>query len=368
MQEEKNSDNLPINGGGETISKTPFDVKFLYLSQADVVRAGLTMKMAVQAMEDALSLFSEGKTIMPYKTVLDLDERKRGRINAMIAYVGGEYEVAGIKWIGGFPPNVDKGWPRATALLILNDSWNGFPLALMDSTLISAVRTGAVTGVGAKYLARPDSHSVAMIGAGVQARTQLEALVTVLHQLETVRVYDPRLDRAEAYALEMKAKLGLQVKAVGSAEEACRGADVLVTVTVADEPIVKEAWFKEGAFFAAVGSYREEEDELVLRSDKVVLDGIDHVLHRETPIVAQLVLSGQMKREQIYAEMGEIVLGRKPGRENAKERIFYSPIGMAVDDIVLAKQVYDLAKAKGVGQMLSLMGENDPLHQEGVIR
>lgn len=351
MQEMNNHSNINSNA-----PNTPFDVKFLYLSQADVVRAGLTMKMAVRAMEDALSLFSEGKTIMPYKTVLDLDERKRGRINAMIAYVGGEYEVAGIKWIGGFPPNVDKGWPRATALLILNDSWNGFPLALMDSTLISAVRTGAVTGVGAKYLARPDSHSVAMIGAGVQARTQLEALATVLHELETVRVYDPRLERAEAYALEMKAKLGLQVKAVGSAEEACRGADVLVTVTVADEPIVKEAWFKEGGFFAAVGSYREEEDELVLGADKVVLDGIDHVLHRETPIVAQLVLSGRMKREQIYAEMGEIVLGRKPGRENAKERIFYSPIGMAVDDIVLAKQVYDLAKAKGVGQMLSLMG------------
>jgi len=356
MPEEKNSSNLPISGSSETTSQTPFDVRFLYLSQADVVQAGLTMKMAIEAMEDALSLFSEGKTIMPYKTVLDLDERKRGRINAMIAYVGGEYEVAGIKWIGGFPPNVDKGWPRATALLILNDSWNGFPLALMDSTLISAVRTGAVTGVGAKYLARSDSHSVAMIGAGVQARTQLEALVTVLHELETVRVYDPRLERAEAYALEMSAKFGLQVKAVGSAEEACRGADIIVTVTVADEPIVKEAWFKEGAFFAAVGSYREEEDELVLGADKVVLDGIDHVLHRETPIVAQLVLSGRMKREQIYAEMGEIVLGQKPGRENAKERIFYSPIGMAVDDIVLAKQVYDLAKARGVGQMLSLMG------------
>lgn len=334
-----------------------FDIQFLYLNQKDVIRAGLTMKLAVQAMEDALSLYTAGKTIMPYKTVLDLDERKRGRINAMPAYVGGQYEVAGIKWIAGFPPNIDKGWPRATALLILNDSWNGFPLALMDSTLISAVRTGAVTGVGAKYLARKDSSTVAMIGAGVQARTQLEALVEVLPALKLVRVFDPRIEASNRYAQEMSTRTGLQIEVASSAENAVVGADIIVTVTVANEPIVKDAWIKEGSFFAAVGSYREEEDAVVLNADKVVLDGIDHVIHRETPIVAQLVLSGRMKREQIHAEMGEIVLGRKPGRESDHERIFYSPIGMAVDDIVLAKQVYDLAQAKGIGQMLSLVGK-----------
>lgn len=334
-----------------------FDIQFLYLNQKDVVRAGLTMRLAVRAMEDALSLYTAGKTIMPYKTVLDLDERKRGRINAMPAYVGGEYEVAGIKWIAGFPPNVNKGWPRATALLILNDSWNGFPLALMDSTLISAVRTGAVTGVGAKYLARKDSRTVAMIGAGVQARTQLEALVEVLPALQLVRVFDPRIEASARYAQEMSTQTGLQIEVASSPEKAVVGADIIVTVTVANEPIVKDAWVKKGSFFAAVGSYREEEDAVVLNADKVVLDGIDHVIHRETPIVAQLVLSGRMKREQIHAEIGEIVLGRKPGREYDHERIFYSPIGMAVDDIVLAKQVYDLAQTKGIGQMLSLVGK-----------
>lgn len=334
-----------------------FDIKFLYLNQKDVIRTGLNMKMAIEAMEEALSLYTEGKTIMPYKTVLDLDERKRGRINAMPAYVGGSYDVAGIKWIAGFPPNIHKGLPRATALIILNDAWNGFPLALMDSTLISAMRTGAVSGVGAKYLARKNSRTVAMIGAGVQARTQLEALVEVLPNLEEVRVFDIRKEASEIYAQEMSQKTGLKVQVADSPEKAVIGADVIVTVTVADEPIVKARWIKEGAFFAAVGSYREEEDEVVLEADKIVVDGIDHVIHRETPIIAQLVLSGRMSRDRIYGEIGEIILGKKPGRVSEEERIFYSPIGMAVDDIVLAKHVYDMAKKKGIGQYLSLIGE-----------
>ncbi|MCR4429227.1 MAG: ornithine cyclodeaminase family protein [Caldiserica bacterium] len=333
-----------------------FDIQFLYLNQKDVLRAGLTMKMAISAMERALSLFTEGKTIMPYKTVLDLDERKRGRINAMPAYIGGEYDIAGIKWIGGFPPNVQKGLPRATALIILNDAWTGFPIALMDSTLISAVRTGAVTGVGAKYLARKDSKVVGMIGAGVQARTQLEALIEVLPLLEKVKVFDIRTEASRKYATEMAEKTRLSFEVVESPEEAVVGSDIVVTVTVADEPIVKEKWLKEGSFFAAVGSYREEEDEVVLKADKIVVDGIEHVIHRETPIIAQLVLSGRMSKDRIHGEMGEIILGRKSGRENPSERIFFSPIGMAVDDIVLAKHIYDLAVEKGIGQRLSLIG------------
>ncbi|MEM3488926.1 MAG: ornithine cyclodeaminase [Nitrososphaerota archaeon] len=334
-----------------------FEIKFLYLNQQDVVKTGLNMEIAIKAMERALSLYTEGKTIMPFKTVLDLDERKRGRINAMPAYVGGEYDIAGIKWIAGFPPNIYKGLPRATALIILNDAWNGFPLALMDSTLISAMRTGAVTGMGAKYLTRKDSKTVAMIGAGVQARTQLEALVKVLSLLEEVRVFDVRREAAENYAKEMGEKTGLRVIVSENPEQAVKGADIIVTVTVADEPIVKASWVNEGSFFAAVGSYREEEDEAVLRADKIVLDGIEHVIHRETPIVAQLVLSGKMKQERIYGEIGEIILGRKPGREKPEEKIFFSPIGMAVDDIVLAKHVYDMAREKGVGTYLSLMGD-----------
>jgi 2,3-diaminopropionate biosynthesis protein SbnB len=333
------------------------NIEFLYLNQQDVRATGMTMAAALEAVEDAFRLHHQGKVNLPYKTVLDLGERERGRGNAMPAYVGGDYDVFGIKWIAGFPQNPTKfGLPRGTGLFILNDSWNGLPLAVMDCTLLSAMRTGAVTGVGAKYLARADSQSVAMIGAGVQARTQLEALTIVLPDLTEVRAYDIHRETAEAFVQEANSRYGskgLNAKAAGSPEEAVRDADIVVTVTVADEPIVKDRWMKRGSFFAAVGSYQEEEFEVVTSSDKVVVDGIDHVLHRETPIVALMIQQGKIKREDIL-ELGAVVCGDKPGRTDPRERIFFSPIGMAIEDVCLCHKVYRLAREKGAGTKLGL--------------
>jgi len=332
------------------------DVEFLYLNQADVRKTGLNMAMVLDAVEESFRLHHQGNAILPPKVVLDLDERERGRGNAMPAYVGGDYDVFGIKWIAGFPKNPMRyGLPRATALFILNDSWNGVPLAVMDCTLISAMRTGAVTGVGAKYLARPDSRSVAMIGAGVQARTQLEALKQVLPGLQVVRVYDIRPESAQRYAAEMSEKLGMDIRAVPSPEAAVREADIVVTVTVADEPIVKDAWMKKGSYFAAVGSYQEEEFDVVRHSDKVFVDGLEHVLHRGTPVIALMVEQGLLKEEQI-GEIGAVICGEIPGRETPEERIFFSPIGMGTEDLCVAYKVYQLAVEKGIGTRLSLFG------------
>jgi ornithine cyclodeaminase len=274
----------------------------------------------------------------------------------MPAYVGGEYDVFGIKWIAGFPKNPAlHGLPRATGFFVLNDSWKGIPLAIMDCTLLSAMRTGAVTGVGAKYMARGDSESVAMIGAGVQARTQLEALKVALPGLKETRVFDINRETAEAYSAEMGELLRMDVRAVDSAELAVRDADVVVTVTVADEPIVKDAWMKPGSFFSAVGSYQEEEFAVVSNSDKVVVDGLGHVLHRETPIVALMIGQGVLKEDEII-ELGAIVGGEAPGREAPEERIFFSPIGMGTEDVCVCNNVYKLAVEKGIGSNLKLWG------------
>ena len=152
-------------------------VEFVYLSQEDVRATGIGMPEVMKSVERVLALHDEGKVNLPSKVILDLGERERGRINAMPAHIGGEIEICGMKWIAGFPPNPVKfGIPRAHALIILNDSWTGVPLAIMDGTYISAMRTGAVSGVGAKYLANPDSEVVGIIGCGVQARTQIMAL------------------------------------------------------------------------------------------------------------------------------------------------------------------------------------------------
>lgn len=332
------------------------DIEFLYLNQADVRATGVDMHVALKAVEESFRLHHQGQTILPHKTVLDMGERERGRGNAMPAYVGGDYEVFGIKWIAGFPGNPTlHGLPRGTGLFILNDSWKGIPLAIMDCTLTSAMRTGAVTGVGAKYLARQDSRSVAMIGAGVQARTQLEALKIVLPGLQEVRAYDVRHEAAEKYAEEMSARLDLDVCAVGSAEAAVRDADVVVTVTVADEPIVKDAWMKPGSYFAAVGSYQEEEFAVVSNSDKVVVDGLEHVLHRETPVIALMIEQGLIEAGEI-GDLGAIVCGDQPGRETPDERIFFSPIGMGTEDVCLCYEVFKLAQEKGIGRKLGLFG------------
>lgn len=332
------------------------DIEFLYMTRADVVATGVDMAMVMDAVEDSFRLHHTGQTNLPWKTVLDLGERERGRGNAMPAYVGGEYDVFGIKWIAGFPKNPARhGLPRATGFFVLNDSWKGIPLAIMDCTLLSAMRTGAVTGVGAKYMARPDSESVAMIGAGVQARTQLEALKVALPGLTEARVFDINRETAEAYSAEMGKLLSMDVRAVDSAELAVRDADVVVTVTVADEPIVKDAWMKPGSFFSAVGSYQEEEYAVVSNSDKVVVDGLGHVLHRETPIVALMVEQGMIEEDEII-ELSAIVGGEAPGRETPEERIFFSPIGMGTEDVCVCNNVYKLAVEKGVGTKLKLWG------------
>lgn len=336
------------------------DIEFLYLNQEDVKATGIDMALALEAVEDAFRLHHQGQVNLPYKTVLDLGERERGRGNAMPAYVGGPYDVFGIKWIAGFPKNPqDYGLPRATGLFVLNDAWKGVPLAVMDCTFLSAMRTGAVTGVGARYLARKDSRSVAMIGAGVQARTQLEALNAVLPELREVRAFDIRREVAEAFAAEVNERFGIEARAAADAEEAVREADIVVTVTVADEPIVKEAWIKPGSFFAAVGSYQEEEFEVVTNSDLVVVDGIDHVLHRETPVIALMIRDKRIRRNQV-TELGAIVCGDSPGRTRPDERVFFSPIGMAIEDVCLCHKVYRLAVAKGAGTSLGLLGRDAP--------
>ncbi len=313
------------------------------------------MKEALEETEKVLGLHALGQVNLPTKVIMDLGEKERGRINALPAYLGGDYDVGGVKWIAGFPPNPRKyGIPRANAIIILNDSWTGMPLAVMDGTFISAMRTGAVTGVGAKYLARKDSSVVAMIGNGPQAYTQIQALHAALPKLEEVRAFDIAREVSVSFASFVSKELGLKAAVVDSAEQAVVGADVIVTVTVADEPIVKEKWLKEGYYFSHVGSYTEEEEEVILNASKIVVDDWESVLHRVTPSLAQMYLKGQLGRERIYADIGEIIVGKKPGRESDQERIFFSPIGLGSEDVALAYRIYKMAAEKGLGVKLSL--------------
>ena len=330
-------------------------VEFIYLSQEDVRATGIGMPDVMRSVERVLALHDEGKVNLPSKVILDLGERERGRINAMPAHIGGDIEICGMKWIAGFPPNPVKfGIPRAHALIILNDSWTGVPLAIMDGTYISAMRTGAVTGVGAKYLANPDSEVVGIIGCGVQARTQIMALKAAIPSVKRLKGYDVRAEASKQLSTWASQELGIEAMAVGSAREAVEGSDMIATVTVADEPIVKDAWLKKGSFFSHVGSYQEEEEAVIFNADKVVVDLWHEVLHRGTPLLAKLYHAGKIRDEKIYANIGEIIRGKKPGRTNREERIFFSPLGLGSEDVAVASFVYQEAKKKGLGVTLKL--------------
>jgi N-[(2S)-2-amino-2-carboxyethyl]-L-glutamate dehydrogenase len=328
---------------------------FIYLSQEDVVRTGIQMRQVLDTVESVLALHDANQAILPSKVILDLGERERGRINAMPAYLGGEFNICGMKWIAGFPPNpVKYGIPRAHAVTILNSADTGVPLAIMDGTYISAMRTGAVTGVGARYLANPHSEVIGIIGCGVQARTQIMAIQAAIPAVKVVRGYDIRKEARDQFLKWVAETLDLKCDAADSPQQAVEGADIVVTVTVADEPIVKDAWLKKGSLCAHVGSYQEEEEAVVFNTDKIVVDIWEEVLHRGTPLLARLYKAGKISEARIHANIGAIIRGRKKGRETPEERIFFSPLGLGSEDIGVACLVYRAARQKGLGVPLKL--------------
>jgi len=332
----------------------------LYLNKQDVLAAGgEDMARAVDAVEHVFECFARGDAVVPSKTVVRWggteSERDRGRINAMPGYLGGRYNLFGIKWIGSHPPNLERNLPRASALIILNDPDTKFPVAVLEGSVISAMRTGAVTGVAARYLSRPDSVRVGVIGASVQSRTQLMAIQVARPGIREVAIHDLDRGRAERFAEHMHDQLGVEAFAVATAEEAVRGADIFVTATTASQPIVKEDWAEPGSFYSQVGGY-EADVELLLRSDKLVVDNWSEVLHRglATPCVA--IREGRYDAERLHGELGQVVTGQVPGRESDTERIFFNSVGMGIEDVACSTEVLREARRLGIGQTLSLWG------------
>jgi ornithine cyclodeaminase len=180
------------------------------------------------------------------------------------------------------------------------------------------------------------------------------AIKAVLPSVKLLKGYDIRREASDQFASWVSEELGIEGKAVETAREAVEDSDIVVTVTVADEPIVKDAWLKKGSLFAHVGSYQEEEEEVIYHSDKIVVDLWEEVLHRGTPLLAKLYKAGRIKSEKIYANIGEIIRGKKSGRTNKSERIFFSPLGLGSEDVAVGTLVYREAKRRGLGVPLKL--------------
>ena len=320
------------------------------------VKSLLDMPSAIRIVEEVYRSHGRAKVLMPPKITLDLGEGRpwppyKGYMNAMPAYLG-DADIAGIKWAGGFQENWKTGLPFITAMILLINPKNGVFVAVMDGAHITALRTGAASAVCAKYLARKESSVVGIIGAGVQGRTHLRALHH-LFKLKDVRVIDIKEGAAEAYAREMKVETGLNISAKKSYREVVEGADIICTVTTADEPMVRKEWLKKGSLVISAGSYQELDPKVVLSADKIVVDSWAQTSHRGE--LARLVEAGKLGEKNIHAEIGEILAGKKKGREREDEDILAIPIGLGSLDIGCAFEVYQKALERKVGTPFSFV-------------
>jgi ornithine cyclodeaminase/alanine dehydrogenase-like protein (mu-crystallin family) len=333
---------------------------FVYLSQEDVVAAGGTdMAATIDVIERAFRAKADGQVRMPPKVMITWSdepgtEEKHGRIMAMPAYVGGEFEVAGLKWIPSVPDNPARnGLPRANALVLLTDPSTGLPLAVMDGTVVSAMRTGAVTGVAVRHLAAAGTRTAALLGAGVLAHTQLEALRVVLPGLREVRVYDPALERCARFC-ERARVTGLDVRQTGTAEQAVRGAAVVVPATMAVDPSFEAGWIEPGATIVLVSSL-DAPVALQGVTDLLVVDDWEHESTHPGRYAERLVAAGAIPADGSAAvELADVVAGRHPGRTDAGQRIVVTPVGLAMDDVAAAWLVLQGARREGLGTRLRL--------------
>ncbi|HEX6509955.1 MAG TPA: ornithine cyclodeaminase family protein [Chloroflexota bacterium] len=291
------------------------------------VRRLLRMEDVIPAMERALAAFSSGIVVQPVRTMLPVDQHQ-GFLGLMPAYTG---DALGTKLVTFYPQNT--GIPTHHAVIQLFHPETGEPLVTMDGRLITEVRTAAVSAVATKYLARPDASVLAILGTGVQARSHLEALRLVC-SLGEVRVWSPR--HAETFARE------LGVIAASSAEEAVRGADVVVTATTSRTPVLRGEWLSPGAHINAIGAPRpdwRELDDAVLRRARLYVDSREAASTESGDVIA-------VGTERVIGEIGDIVSRTAPGRQSPKDITLFKSLGLAVEDVVTADLVY--RKALGV--------------------
>ena len=318
----------------------------LYLSRADVEATDLPMAEIIDVVHGAFREKGEGRAEMPPKPGIHPTED--GFIHAMPAYLAG-LSGAGLKWVSAYPENKARGLPQITGLIVLNDPTSGLPLAVMDCTWITAMRTAAATAVAARHLARPDSRTLGMIGCGVQARTNLEALLCDF-PIERVHAYDHRMSNTTRYASEMNARFGVEVVPAESPEQAVRDMDLIVTggpIRKHPTPVIPAGWVGPGAFACALdfdsywqGSAMEEMDRIAT-DDQDQLEyfrGIGYFQQTPTPEL----------------DLGALAAGAAPGRTTPEERILSINLGLAIEDIVTGQAVVARARQQGRGTLLEL--------------
>ena len=336
-----------------------FERNIRIITQKDLISAGcFDFTAAIKVIEKTLVDYSKGKIIFPDKVSVVFNESTQDRINCLPAGLIDE-KIYGMKWVSVFPENPYlKNLPNLSAVLLLSELENGFPVAFMEGTLCSNMRTAAMSAIAAKYLANPEPETIGFIGTGEQAKSHFLAMKNLFPSIKICKISANSKASEDLFVTQMK-KFHPDVEFTAYHEaykEAVADADIIVTAISGQEPILKAAWIKKGAFYCHVAGY-EDEFAVAQKADKIVCDDWNVVKHR-TQTISRMYKQGLLKDEDIHANLYEIVTGHKPGRENADEFIYFNGVGLSYIDVALATWMYKRAKEKGLGQIVTMQDKS----------
>lgn len=321
----------------------------------DQVHALLPMAECVEVVEEALRALARGEAVLPVRRLLRLPDRS-GLLGLMPAYLG-PGRIMGVKVISVIPANHGTELDTHQGAVLLFEAERGRLLAVIDATSITEIRTAAASAVATRALAREDAGDLAILGTGVQARSHLEAM-RVVREIRNVRVWDRSADRAQAFARRESDRQGIEVRSVETAREAVRGADLVCTTTAATEPVLEGAWLESGAHVNAVGACfptaRELDTEAVLRS-RFYVDTREGAMQEAGDFLIPKG-AGQVGDDHIVGEIGEVLIGKVPGRRSPDEITVFESLGIGIYDLAAAHRVLRNAEAKGAGIEVELGG------------
>ena len=323
-----------------------------FLSGPDIESLGLSHAEIVAAVEDAVRAHGDGRVVVEPRVHLVPDNHGAGHFNVLRGHLGAP-GVSGVKVVGDFVANYAAGLPSELGLLTLYDPETGVPLVIMDATMITACRTGAMTAVGARYLARRDSRVLGHVGARGTAFWNV-VLLDEMFDLDEIRITSRRPESREAFAQELAAVTGTRVRVTATAEEAFDRADILVEASrlTEPEPLLRTGSVQPGAFVVPYGTVSAVELDLLDVMDKVVVDDWREAQSGRFGALRRHVDTGRLSAASLYAELGQVVTGRRPGRERDDERILFWHRGLAILDIAVGLAILRRAEQQGAGTML----------------
>jgi alanine dehydrogenase len=336
-----------------SLSTDPLWLRFV--SGPDIEQLGLTPADAVAATTDVVAAHGRGETVFEPRTHLVPDNGGRGHFNVLRGHVSslGDHGVSGVKVVGDFVPNFELGLPSELALLTLYDPWTGVPQAIVDATLITEVRTGAMTAVGARHLARPDSRVLGHVGARGTAHSNV-VMLDAMFDLTEIRVTSRRPESREAFAARLRDELDTPVVVTDSVAGTFDGADIAVEATRLVEPasLVTPELLAPGSLLVPYGTVSALDPHLLDVVDKVVVDDWREAQAGEFGALRPHLRSGALTRETLHAEIGEVVTGRRPGREDDDERILFWHRGLSILDVAVGQLILERARQADLGTMV----------------